>query len=302
MRRDVSAILCFALALAQGVPALAKATADVRETQRLAKELAHECSASLSNGKASWWLSFRNVRAHGTKPRRFALLVDNRSGHNQSFTGKRESHGVCGLIEGIGLTVNGIPWTRLQMTSGSVRRFAERDAVGVEAYFNFDGAKVRFRSWQDDKSPLLRFEVSPLAETLRPVTNVSVRVSAIPSFLDYGGGKPTRFKGYRRQVWSDRRRYPPRRGERIALAGDETAFALEDEEFDGSADGKGLGPTGVILEKPCKGAISLNEWWTTELHFTPDPKGPFRFSILEFQTVRTSNADFEKALVGFMKP
>ncbi len=287
----VSAVLPFLCAAAVSV--------DIREPNALRKELSLERTVTMANGKASWGLSFRNVRAHNGKPRRFAFSANNGSGHNQSFTKVYDSHGVCGLIDGIKLTVNGIPWDRLQLRPNALRQFTDGEAAGIEAHFNFDGASVRFQTWLEPESPLLKFEVAPLAESLRPVTGMVVHVSAIPSFLDYGPGKKTKFKGYRRQVRSDLRFYPPRPNERITLRGDERLFALEDADYDGSADGKGMGPSGIVLEEPCPANLGLNEWWTTDLRFSPAPSRPFRFSILEFPTVRTSNDDFFKALRSY---
>lgn len=277
----------------------AAVSVDIREPHTLRKKLSLERTVALANGKSSWSLSFRNVRAHGDKPRRFAFSASNGSGHNQSFTKVYDSHGVCGLIDAVKLTVNGIPWDRLQLRPDALRKFTKDEAAGVEARFNFDGASVRFRTWLEPESPLLKFEVASMAESLRPVTGMVVSVSAIPSFLDYGPGKKTKFKGYRRQVRSDLRFYPPRQNERITLRGDERLFALEDADYDGSADGKGMGPSGIVIEKPCLATLGLNEWWTTDLHFSPAPSKPFRFSILEFPTVRTSNDDFFKALRSY---
>ena len=147
-----------------------------------------------------------------------------------------------------------------------------------------DGARVS----------LLQFEISGSTNGLRTVTNMTVRVSAIPSFLDCGNGKPTRFFGYRRQIGTERRLMAPRKLGSEKLDGTERLFVFEDADYDGSAEDRGKGSSAVILNEPARGQASINDSWTGEIHFWPNPSKPFRFALLDMAHVRIDNEALRK--------
>ena len=251
---------------------------DVRHAPKTA--VLDEACATLSTEQARWSFSIRNMRAHGDEGRSFRFTGGNGLGS-----------GFCNLASPLGLTVNGISWSKLQLDPGTVRRFSGEKTEGVEFTLCFDGALVNLRASMREGSPTLDWEVRPLTTGSRPVTNVDVRVSAIPSHLRTGEG---RFFGYRRQVRTDLRLLPPQKSGKIVLPGDERLFVFEDAEFDGSAEGRGHGPSAVLLPDPTGGHVALNDSWITEVHFVPDPAKPFRFSLFESPGRRLSNAEFEK--------
>lgn len=242
-----------------------------------------DVSSSLGNASGKWRVSLKNKRAHGNRGRHFQFLTENGI-----------TSGYSALIGSVELAVNGIRWDRLQLKEKNVRRYSGKDGVeGFEFMLNFDGAPVRLRATMKPGSPSLDWEVTPSAKGLAPVTNIDIRVAAIPSFLDCGHGKPTRFSGYRRQVRTDKRLLPPQKGGNVAFDS-ERVFILEDADYDGSAADKGQGPCAVVLPEPTAGYVGLNDGWTTELHFKPDPSKPFRFLMIEYPDRRFSNAEFEK--------
>lgn len=242
-----------------------------------------DVASSFGNASGKWRVSLKNKRAHGNRGRYFQFLTENGI-----------TSGYSALIGSVALTVNGISWDRLQLKEKNARRYSGKDgSEGFEFMLNFDGAPVRLRATMRPGSPSLDWELMPSVKGLTPVTNIDVRVAAIPSFLDCGHGKPTRFSGYRRQVRTDRRLLPPQKGGKVAFDG-ERVFILEDADYDGSAADKGNGPCAVVLSEPTAGYVGLNDGWTTDLHFKPDPTKPFRFSMIEYPDRRFSNAEFEK--------
>ena len=247
-----------------------------------------DVSASFGNASGKWQVALKNKRAHGDRGRHFQFRTENGI-----------TSGYSALIASVGLTVNGISWERLQLKEKNVRRYSGKGgAEGFEFMLNFDGAPVRLRATMKPGSPSLDWELMPSAKGFTPVTNIDVRVAAIPSFLDCGHGKPTRFFGYRRQVRTDKRLVPPQKGGKVAFDG-ERVFILEDADYDGSAADKGKGPSAVVLPEPTAGYVGLNDSWTTDLHFKPDPSKPFRFSMIEYPDRRFSNAEFEKQVGRF---
>ena len=252
-------------------------------------EVVFEADVSLVNSACKWSFTFWNMRAHESKGRHF-----------QFRSGNGVTSGYCGLIGSLGLTVNGIGWDKLQVEPKTVREFSDGDAKGVEFALNFDGAPIRLRASMRPGSPTLDWEVSSSAKGLTPVTNVDVRVCAIPSHLDIPN-KKTRFFGYRRQVKTDKRLMPPQKGGKVRLPGDERIFVLEDADFDGTAADSGRGPSAIILPEPVTGYVNLNDSWTTDVHFTPALTKPFRFSVLEYPEKRFSNSNFEKLVENMFK-
>jgi len=252
-------------------------------------EVVFEANVSLVNSASKWGFTFRNMRAHESKGRHFQFGI-----------GNGVTSGYSGLIAALGLTVNGIGWDKLQVEPKNVREFSDGAAKGVEFALNFDGAPIRLRASMRPGSPTLDWEVSPSAKGFTPVTNVDVRVCAIPSHLDIPN-KKTRFFGYRRQVKTDKRLIPPQKSGNVKLPGDERIFVLEDADFDGTSEDRGRGPSAIILPEPVPGYVNLNDSWTTDVHFTPVPTKPFRFSVLEYPEKRFSNADFEKRVENMFK-
>ena len=242
-------------------------------------------SATLSNSINVYGLSLSNKRAHGNDGRRFRMGLDN--GLKSGFSG---------LVENVAIFVNGIPARVLQLRKDTLRKWSGPDgAEGVEFKLNFDGARVDVRFWMCPVSPVLFGEVAKSEDGVQftPVTNVVVKITAIPSYLDCGQGRKTRFYRYARQVQTASRLLglPPGRSEKIHP--DDLYFILQDGEYDGSAEGKGCGPSATWPLAPTSGRIILNDSWTTSVEYTPDLSRPFRFALLEYGSVRMSNDDFK---------
>ena len=241
-------------------------------------------SATLSNAENIYGLAFSNKRAHGKEGRRFRMSVANGL-----------QNGFSGLVSSFWLSVNGIDCQRLQLKRESLRKWTGAGgAEGVEFALNFDGAAVDVRFWMRPGSPVLWGEVAKSAggRQFTPITNAVVKITAIPSYLECGRGRKTRFFKYARQVRTAGRllELPPRRSERI-VAGDRY-FILQDGEYDGSAEGRGNGPSATWPLSPAGGRIVLNDSWTTAVEYAPDLSRPFRFAMLEYRAMRTSNSDF----------
>ena len=69
-----------------------------------------------------------------------------------------------------------------------------------------------------------------------------------------------------------------------------------DEDYDGSGEGKGNGPSAVLLRGACEGRIRLDDGWLTGVQLAPDPSKPFRFALAEFPSVRMSNGAFAEVI------
>ena len=228
-------------------------------------------------------LTFANKRAHGDKGRLFKMRIDN--GLQSGFSG---------LISAFALTVNGIDAERLQLAAGRFGEWAADDGGrGIKFTLNFDGAWVDIRFWMRPDSPILFGEVAPSEEArqLSAITNAVVRITSIPSFLECGNGRKTRFYDYARQVRTATRLLdlPPNRTE--AIAPNDGFFIMQDGDYDGSAEDKGRGPSATWPLAPVVGRITLNNSWTTKVEYRPDRSGPFRFALLEFKSRRLSNED-----------
>jgi|LSQX01.1.fsa_nt_gb hypothetical protein len=285
----LSAICCLLSAFALGADDVVTVQWSKRENP--SREALFSANATLGNAKAMWSSSLSNMRAHGANGRHLQYSV---------VSGK--TSGFCGLISSLGLTVNGIDWRKLQVNPENVSQWKSGDADGFEFTLNFDGAPVRIRTWMEPESPLLQFEISGSTNGLRTVTNMTVRVSAIPSFLDCGNGKPTRFFGYRRQIGTERRLMAPRKLGSEKLDGTERLFVFEDADYDGSAEDRGKGSSAVILNEPARGQASINDSWTGEIHFWPNPSKPFRFALLDMAHVRIDNEAFFKKASEMLCP
>ena len=244
--------------------------------------------AELSNAQNSYRLSFSNLRAYAKDPQRFEMLVDN--GQQSGFTK---------LTSVFSLSVNGIDARKLQPGRDAFRTWdGEHGERGVVFSLNFDGARVDVRFSMKPGSPVLWGEIAKTADLpqLTPVSNAVVIVTAIPSFLDCASGRKTRFFGYARQVRTSVRllALPPNRKE--PLLPEDRFLIFEDAEYDGSADGKGMGPSATWPLEQVQGTINLNDSWTTSVEYRPDPSRPFRFALLEFRAKRVSNAEFLEAI------
>ena len=75
---------------------------------------------------------------------------------------------------------------------------------------------------------------------------------------------------------------------------DDLYFILQDGEYDGSAKGKGNGPSATWPISPAPGRVVLNDSWTTSVEYIPDLSRPFQFALLEYRSVRIPNSDFKE--------
>ena len=241
--------------------------------------------ASLSNSENVYGFGFSNKRAHGKEGRLFKMTVANGL-----------QNGFSGLISAFWLSVNGIDCQRLQLKRENVRKWTgERGEGGIEFSLNFDGALVDVRFWMRPDSPVLWGEVakSTGGRQFTPITNAVVKVTAIPSYLECGKGRKTRFYKYARQVKTALRLLEllPNRREKIRPG--DRYFILQDGEYDGTAEGRGNGPSATWPILPTEGWIVLNDSWTTSVEYATGLSRPFRFAMLEYRSRRTSNSDFQ---------
>ena len=243
-------------------------------------------NASLSNKENIYNFSFANARAHGKEGRRLRLKVNNGL-----------QNGFSGLIGAFSLSVNGIDAHCLQLGRGRFREWSgSAGEKGFALRLNFDGAWVDVRFSMKPGSPVLWGEVA-LAEGVRqltPVTNAVVKIEAIPSYFECGNGRKPRFSKYARQVRTASRLLEtlPNRTERIRP--DDSFFILQDGEYDGSAEGRGNGPSATWPLEPTQGRIVINYGWTTAVEYRPDLLRPFHFALLEYKAHRISNDEFLK--------
>lgn len=243
---------------------------------------------SLSCGLAKWRMDLINFRAHGNRGKWFGL----RSSNGCTF-------GFCELFSFFSLEVNGIPDWKLQLNPKNCREYVEGDCRGFEYLLNFDGAPVRTRFWMSPDSPYLEGEVRCSLRGQAVATNLVVRLGSIPSFLDRCPTGGWRFDGYRRFVRTSARCLGPlEKRESIDVIPADEFFMMADRDYDGTRDGKGNGPSAVLLRTSSAGRIEVGPGWTTALVLRPNPGEVFRFALLEFADRRTSNDDFERILRG----
>ena len=277
MKAALAAALLAALAAEAGDSVVAL----ISEKESPNAKTLRQWNASLSNSENIYNFSVANTRAHGKEGRRLRLGINNGL-----------QNGFSGLISAFSLSVNGIDARCLQLKP---ERFREWSGTAGEKGFtlclNFDGAWVDVRFSIKPNSPVLWGEVAP-AEGMRqltPITNAVVKVEAIPSYFECGNGRKPRFSKYARQVRTASRLLEtlPNRTERI-LPGD-SFFILQDGEYDGSAEGRGNGPSATWPLAPTQGRIVINHGWTTAVEYRPDLSKPFRFALLEHKSKRVSN-------------
>lgn len=249
------------------------------------RSVARKVVETLSNAEAKWRLNLCNFRAHGNVPRSFAVRADN----SRQF-------GFCELFSFFQMEVNGIPDYKLQLADNRCRAYEENGRKGFEYVLNFDGALVRTRFWMEPDSPFLEGEIKCSKKGLEPVRDLTVKIFAVPSFLDRASTGGWRFKGYRRAVRTATRFLTPGAEKDVAIRPDDGWFVLMDEDYDGSSERKGNGPSAVLLREPCVGTIRLDDGWLTGVRLTPDPAKPFRFALAEFSATRMSNGDFMKSV------
>ena len=261
----------------------------LRETGTRGGKALFSLAAELSNAENSYRLTFANLRAHANEGRRFELKLDNGL-----------SSGFSALVDAVGISVNGIDARKLQPRRDGIREWeGERGERGVAVALNFDGARVVLRFSMRPGSPALWCELAKApdasgAPQLSPVADAAVVVKAIPSFLDHGGGRPTRFFGYAREARTAARvlSLPPNRAEPLQPGDHFVVF--QDAEHDGSADGRGMGPSATWPLEPVAGRIVLDDAWTTRVEYAPDLSRPFRFALLEYRSRRIPNAEFPR--------
>ena len=190
-------------------------------------------SAGISNSENIYNFGLSNKRAHGKDGRRFKMSIGN--GLQSGFSA---------LVENLSISVNGIPAKILQLKKETLRKWSGAGgAEGVEFKLNFDGARVDIRFSMVPGSPVLFCEVAKSGDgvQLTPITNAAIRITAIPSFLECGSGRKTRFYKYARQVRTESRLItpPPNRTEKMLPS--DRYFVLQDGEV------KAAGPSKEVL-------------------------------------------------------
>ena len=241
-------------------------------------------SMGLSNSENIYNIGFSNKRAHGKDGRRFKMGLGN--GLQSGFSA---------LVDNVAISVNGIPAKILQLKKETLRKWSgPGGAEGVEFKLNFDGALVDVRFSMVPGSPVLFGELAKSKDgmQLMPVTNVAIKITAIPSFLECGSGRKTRFYKYARQVRTASRliELPPNRTEKMLPS--DRYFVFQDGEYDGSEEGRGRGPSATWAFSPTAGTITINDSWTTSVEYRPKLDRPFRFALFEFKSRRVPNKDF----------
>ena len=249
------------------------------------KSMSMKFVETVSSPQAKWRLEFANYRAHGNMPRRFAV----RSCNSKQF-------GFCGLFSFFRVEANGIPDYKLQLGERACRPYEDSGRKGVEYMLNYDGAPVRTRFWMEPGSPFLEGEIRCSTKGVDLVRNLRVDIAAVPSFLDREQSGGWRFKGYRRAVKTAARTLRAGDGKDVSIHPDDRWFVLMDEDYDGSGEGKGNGPSAVLLRGACEGRIRLDDGWLTGVQLAPDPSKPFRFALAEFPSVRMSNGAFAEVI------
>ena len=277
-------VLAIVLAFACGASPLdVTSTFEVKESPE--KSISLKFVEVVSSLHAKWRLEFANNRAHGNVPRRFAV----RSCNSKQF-------GFCGLFSFFRVEANGIPDYKLQLGERACRKYEDGGRKGVEYMLNYDGAPVRTRFWMEPGSPFLEGEIRCSTKGIDLVRSLRVDIAAVPSFLDREQSGGWRFKGYRRAVRTATRTLRAGEGKDVAIRPDDRWFVLMDDDYDGFGEGRGNGPSAVLLRGACEGRIRLDDGWLTGVQLAPDPSKPFRFALAEFPSVRMSNEAFAEVI------
>lgn len=282
-----SVLLVLAVCIASALcGATGEVVSDFRRMDSPERSQSFKARCSMSCATAKWRMDLINFRAHGNRGKWFGL----RSSNGAQF-------GFCELFSFLTLEVNGIPDWKLQLNPKNCREYAEGDRRGFEYLLNFDGVPVRTRFWMAPDSPCLEGEIRCSSRGQTVATNLVVRLGSIPSFLDRCPTGGWRFDGYRRLVRTAGRCLGPFEAKTsVEILPTDGFFMMADRDFDGSGEGKGNGPSAVVLRSPTVGRIEVGPGWTTALVLSPNPRAAFRFALLEFADRRTSNDDFEQML------
>ena len=156
---------------------------------------------------------------------------------------------------------DGTPFTVTPTAEGGTR--AERDV-------NIDGRRFRIGFESRPGSPLLQIAVKPLPGE-KACRNARVRVNCVPSVMDGQGG-------YKNVVYA--RYLETAKGRRPAgtLSADEGFVLLGDDNYDGSGERKGYGPSYLDLPTDWSGVrsarVDYGNRYSASVEFELDPAGP----------------------------
>lgn len=148
--------------------------------------------------------------------------------------------------DSVAIAVNGQTHRDLEILPTDVVPWAQGEARGYEIKLNFRDAPCVLRVSLKPGSYNLRFELVP--DDKAKVSSAKVSVSAVPSFFEVPNGK-TRFDGYRREIVTAKRTLRGEKGAKpVDLDAEDGYVVFRDADYDGSGDGKGVGPCAVIAD------------------------------------------------------
>ena len=195
-------------------------------------------------------------------------------------------------------SVNGHAFGDVLFGSANLRNYAEGDKRGFEYALNFDGAHVKLRLFMTPQSSMLWGELEADPASAVAITNATLRLNGIPSKLIRDAKKEK--WPYRRQLRTAKRVIErpadtKHREMRFDLEEDDGFFLAQDANYDGTEDGKGLGPCLMLVDmrKVAKatttiGADKRDVGVSCELK--PD-FGKVRFGVWEDRAHRHSNEE-----------
>ena len=93
------------------------------------------------------------------------------------------------------LTVNGIPFSRLEPRAEDIRLWKDGKNAGADISLNFDGARLILRFYMREDSPVLFGSVRRAENSVTPFQTAILQFHAVPSGLTYGKDRKIVWQG-----------------------------------------------------------------------------------------------------------
>ena len=242
---------------------------------------------TLANAKASYVHKFGLIAGSNGSLRQL-----------QSGTSGESDTGFYCYANWLDLSVNGHAFGDVFFGAANLRNYEAGDRRGFEYALNFDGAKAHLRLFMTPRSSILQGELEVADDSPVTVSNATLRLCGIPSkLIRNAAAEPW---PYARQLRTARRLLERPSDARFStvkldLDEDDGFFLAQDANYDGSADGRGLGPCLMLVDmsKVAKATTSIGlERREVDVSCTLKPGfGKVAFGVWEDRVHRHSNEE-----------